>query len=152
MRSAGCRGYSDPEVQKFIESSFTPARFHVKDGGDAFARFGAQWTPTILIASTAGKEHHRIEGFLPKEDFMAQLRLGLAHLARETGDFAAAEKRYREVSDSATPELAAEAIYWAGVSKYKASNDAAALAETARQLREHYPGSTWMKKASVWET
>lgn len=139
-------------MQKLIESSFTPARFHVKDGNDAFSRFGAEWTPTILVASTAGKEHHRIEGFLPKEDFTGQLRLGLAHLAREGGDFANAETRYRELADSTQPELAAEAIYWAGVSKYKATGDGAVLAGTARQIRARYPDSTWMKKASVWET
>jgi thioredoxin-related protein len=138
-------------VQKLIASNFTPARFHVKDEGDAFARFGAEWTPTTLISSTAGKEHHRIEGFLPKEDFMGQLRLGLAHLAREQGEFEKAESGYRELAGSAQPDLAAEAVYWAGVSNYKRTHDAAALTDTARQMRERFPDSTWMKKASVWE-
>lgn len=104
----------------------------------------------MLIATPDGKERHRIEGFLPKEDFLTQLRLGLAHLEREAGDFATAERRYRELDDAA-PDIAAEALYWQGVSKYKRTSDAAALGETARAMRERFPDSVWMKKASVWE-
>ena len=143
--------YSDPEVQALVATSFTPARFHVKEQPDAFPRFGAEWTPTILVSSTTGKEHHRIEGFLPKDDFVGQLRLGLAHLAREEGDFAGAETRYRELADSPQADLAAEALYWAGVSNYKRTRDGTALTETARQMRARFADSTWMKKASVWE-
>ena len=123
----------------------------MKEQPEAFGRFGAEWTPTILVTSTDGKERHRIEGFLPKDDFVAQLRMGLGHAAREAGDFQTAEKRYRELTDG-PPETAAEATYWAGVSKYKGTQDGAALAETARVMRERYPDSTWMKKASVWES
>jgi thioredoxin-related protein len=143
--------YSDPEIQTFIAANFTPARFHVKEQPDAFPRFGAEWTPTILISSSEGKEHHRIEGFLPKDDFMGQLRLGLAHLARERGDFQDAEKRYRELAASAQPDLAAEALYWTGVSNYKRTGDGTVLTETARQMKARFADSTWMKKASVWE-
>ena len=61
--------------------------------------------------------------------------------------------------ESYTPEVAQqfpksdsapEALYWAGVSKYKASHDPAPLGETARALKERYPESSWTKKASVW--
>jgi hypothetical protein len=138
-------------VEKFIESSFTPARFHVKEQPDAFPRFGAEWTPTVLVSSSTGKEHHRIEGFLPKDDFLGQLRLGLAHLAREAADFEVAESRYRELAENAQPDLAAEALYWAGVSNYKRTHDGAVLTETARTMRARFPDSVWMKKASVWE-
>ena len=143
--------YPDPEVEKLINSSFTPARFHVKEQPEAFPRFGAEWTPTIIVSSPDGKERHRIEGFLPKDDVLAQLRLGLAHAARATGDFKAAESRYRELEKDKSPDIAAEALYWAGVSKYKGTNDPAALGETARNMRARFPQSTWMKKASIWE-
>jgi hypothetical protein len=143
--------YTDPEVEKLINTSFTPARFHVKEQPDAFPRFGAEWTPTVIMSTPDGKERHRVEGFLPKEDFLPQLRLGLAHAARESGDFKTAESRYRELTSNQSPDIAAEAIYWAGVSKYKGTNDPSALGETARTMRQRFPESTWMKKASVWE-
>ena len=54
-------------------------------GGD---RFGAQWTPTILIVDREGQERHRIEGFLPADDLLSQLILGSAHAAFGAGDFA----------------------------------------------------------------
>jgi len=47
-------------------------------------------------------------------------------------------------------DAAAEAQYWAGVSRYKASNDGAALKATADAFKKKYSDSTWAKKASIW--
>ena len=109
-----------------------------------------QWTPTVAIRD-GDAERHRFEGFLPAPDFFAQLRLGLAHVARARGDFAEAERRYREIADDPSAgDVAPEALYWAGVSKYKGSGDAGALAETAGDFKTRYAESPWAKKASVW--
>jgi hypothetical protein len=143
--------YPDPKVASFIKDNFVPDRAHVKEQPEVFERFNAQWTPTILILDPSGVERHRFEGFLPVPDFLAQLRLGLAHAARIRGDYAEAERWYRELADdSSAGEVAPEAQYWAGVSKYKASNDPAALAETAERFKQRFQESTWAKKASVW--
>ena len=123
----------------------------MKEQGEAFERFGAQWTPTILILDPSGVERHRIEGFLPAPDFLAQLRLGLAHQARLRGDWARAERLYRELADdSAAGEVAPEALYWAGVSRYKGTGEASALAETGQAFKTRFADSAWAKKASVW--
>ena len=123
----------------------------MKEQPQNFERFGAQWTPTILVAESDGTERHRIEGFLPKEDFVAQLRLGLAHAARARSDFKEAQRRFRELSrDESLGEVAAEAQYWEGVAKYKDTNDPVALQETARAFKTRFTGSPWAKKASVW--
>jgi hypothetical protein len=143
--------YPDPRVATFITENFVPARAHVKEQPEAFERFGAQWTPTILIADRNEKEQHRIEGFLPADDFLAQLKLGLAHAARTRGEFADAERRYRELSNG-DDEVAAESLYWAGVSRYKATNDAAALGETANAFSTRFKDSPWAKKSSVWKS
>jgi hypothetical protein len=47
-------------------------------------------------------------------------------------------------------EAAAEAQYWAGVARYKATGSAEALADTAKSFRQRYSGTSWAKKASVW--
>jgi hypothetical protein len=123
----------------------------VKEQPEVFERFGAQWTPTILVLDPSGVERHRIEGYLPAPDFLAQLRLGLAHEARLRGDWARAESLYRELADDpAAGEVAAEALYWAGVSKYKGTGEASALAETGQAFKTRFADSTWAKKASVW--
>ena len=80
-----------------------PVRVHARAQADEFKRLGkrynAQWTPTILVLDAAGEERHRVEGFLPAADFIAQLALGRAKAAFANGDFAEAERRYREVVD-----------------------------------------------------
>jgi outer membrane protein assembly factor BamD (BamD/ComL family) len=114
-------------------------------------RFGAQWTPTLLVIDPDGNERHRIEGFLPADDLIAQLLLGLGHsaFARERWD--EAEKGFREVVDRfPQSEAAPEALYWAGVTRYKAKGDASALAATGREFTKRYQGTSWAKKASVW--
>ncbi len=134
---------------------FRPVRIHVRDNADAWKRvggeFGVEWTPTVLILDSSGVERHRIEGFLPADDFAAQLTLGLAKSAFSRNDFAEAERLFKQVVDTyPDTETAAEALYWAGVSRYKGTNDPSALRETARAFTERYQNSSWAKKASVW--
>jgi hypothetical protein len=136
-------------VAQFITETFIPARAHVKEQPAVFDRFDAQWTPTILVLDRDGTERHRIEGFLPKDDFLAQVKIGLAHAARSRGDFADAEQRYRELA-AGEGDTAAESLYWAGVSRYKSTNDAAALGDTAKAFKERFTDSAWAKKSSVW--
>lgn len=138
-----------------MEESFVPVRVHVREQADEFRRladrFDAQWTPTILILDSEGGERHRIEGFLPARDFAAQLLLGLGHAAFHRHEWTEAERRLREVVDRyGDTDAAPEALYWAGVARYKGSGDGAALAETARAFSHRYDDTTWAKKASVW--
>ena len=147
--------YPDPRVANLIRENFRPVRIHVREDAEAWKKvgleLGVQWTPTILILSPEGKEQHRIEGFLPADDFLAQLSMGLAKAAFSRNEFADAERRYRDVLDKyPNTESAAEAMYWAGVARYKATNDASALQETARSFGQRYKDTAWAKKASVW--
>jgi hypothetical protein len=147
--------YPDPRVVRFVEEHFVPVRVHVREQADAFKRLGekydAQWTPTLLVLDADGTEHHRVEGFLPVDDLLAQLILGRAQVAFARKDFASAERLFREVVDThGDTDAAAEAQYWAGVSRYKGTGDGAALAETARQFETRYKDTPWAKKASVW--
>ena len=147
--------YPDPRVADLIATAFHPVRVHVREDADAWKRLGlelgVQWTPTVLILDSAGVERHRIEGFLPADDFLAQVSLGLAKAAFSRSDFADAERRYRAIVETyPKTETAAEALYWAGVSKYKATNDPTALQDTARAFGERYQESSWAKKSSVW--
>jgi hypothetical protein len=147
--------WPEERVVKFVNENFIPARVHVKDDADAFKKYGekynAHWTPTILELDPEGEEFWRIEGFLPNDDFLAQLMLGRAQMDFKKGKWAEAEKRFREIYEKLPhADAAPEALYWAGVSHYKASNDSAALKETARAFKTKYADSTWAKKASIW--
>jgi len=147
--------YPDPRVREFITRHFTAVRVHPKQTPEAFRelgdRYNAQWTPTILILDDSGTERHRVEGFLPVEEFVPQLMLGVAKAAFARKDYAGAERAYREIMDRfPDSEPAAEAQYWAGVSKYRATNDPSALKATAEAFANRYQTSTWATKASVW--
>ena len=148
--------YSDSRVIDLVTRHFVPVRVHAVQNRDTFARLGdrfnAQWTPTILIVDAAGNERHRIEGFLPADDFLSQLALGLAKAAFARKDYASAERLYREVIDRyAKTDAAPEAQYWAGVSRYRATNDPSALKDTAKAFADRYNESTWATKASIWK-
>ena len=117
----------------------------------AAERFQLQWTPTIVFLDPGGREVHRIEGFLPNDDFLAQLHIGLGQLAMSAKRFTDAEREFHQVVEELpNTDAAPEAQYWRGVSKYKGSNDPAALKETAEAFRKRYSDSTWAKKASIW--
>jgi len=138
-------------VVKTVSENFLPVKVHIKEQKPIFQRFNAQWTPTLLVLDADGVERHRIEGFLPVDDFLAQLEMGLARLAFQKASYGEAEKRFRSVCEAhAKSGAAPEACYWAGVSAYKASNDPAPLKATAQRLAKAYPDSEWTRKASVW--
>jgi hypothetical protein len=148
--------YPQEHVATFIEKNFIPARLHVREQAEDFQRFGgrygAQWTPTILELDVDGKEQHRVEGLLEADAFVAQLKLGLAKIAFAAKRWQDAERHFRDIVDRhPRTDAAAEALYWAGVSRYKASGEASALAETAAAFSTRYQDSPWATKASVWK-
>ena len=148
--------YPDDQVARFISENFLPARVHVKEDPAEFQRLGAKyeahWTPTILELDSDGNERHRIEGFLEKDDFLSQLKLGLGKAAFKDEKWKDAERWFNEiVKQHPKSEAAAEALYWLGVSRYKASGEGRFLGETAAAFRTQYPDSTWAKKASIWK-
>jgi hypothetical protein len=143
--------YPEPRVDQLVRENLIPVRIQVRENPQAMERFNVQWTPTIVLLGSDGKEQHRIEGFLDTEDFLAQLTLGLAKIAFARQEWDRAAERYGEVLDRfPATEAAPEAQYWRGVTRYKATNDAAALGETARAFKERYADSTWARKASIW--
>ena len=147
--------WPDERVVRFVNENFLPARVHVKEDADAFKKYGEQynahWTPTVLELDPNGEEFYRLEGFLPLDDFLAQLMIGRAHMDFKQEKWTAAEKRFREIVDNfSQTDAAPEALYWAGVSHYRATKDAGALKETAKAFTQRYKESSWAKKASIW--
>jgi len=106
----------------------------------------------VLILDPNGVERFRLEGYLPKDEFRAQLELGLARVAFMNKKWADAESRYAAVVEKYPQSKSApEALYWKGVSHYKATNDHTVLGELPGQFRENYPDSDWALKTIAWE-
>jgi hypothetical protein len=147
--------WPDERIVRFVNEHFLTARVHPQKNPDDFKkygeRYGAQWTPIVLELDADRAEHHRIEGFLPADDFLAQLMLGWARMAFDAGQWTEAEQRYREIVDRLpNTEAAAEALYWAGVAPYKATGNPASLKATGDAFKQRYTNTPWAKKASVW--
>jgi len=125
-----------------------PLSAHIKEHPAYFHRFDALWTPSVVILDPNGVERFRLEGYLPKDEFRAQLELGLARVAFMGKHWSDAEQRYAAVLEKYPQSKSApEALYWKGVSHYKATNDHTVLSELPGQFREQYPDSIGALKA-----
>lgn len=128
-----------------------PLSAHIKEHAVYFHRFDAVWTPSVIVLDPNGKERRRLEGYLPKEEFRAELELGLARVAFMAKDWATAESKYAAIVDRYPNSRAApEALYWKGVSHYKATNDHMVLGELPALFHEKYPNSIWALKTAAW--
>jgi hypothetical protein len=141
--------YGDHETASFINESFVPFTANLHEKAGLFGRFGAAWTPTIIILSPRGAEVYRIEGYLPRDSFRAELEMALARVEFMGKQFQKAERWYDHIV-SQHPSHAAEAMYWRAVSRYSASHDPTPLMEVAKDLQAQQPNSVWATKASVW--
>lgn len=116
-----------------------------------FHRFGAVWTPTVVLLDSESREQSRIEGYLPNEDFVAALKNGLGRIAFVRKKYADAERWYNDVATRFSSSHAApEAMYWQAVAHYKATSDHTALGKVAEELRRAYSNSIWSSKAIPW--
>jgi TolA-binding protein len=98
-----------------------------------------------------GKELRRVEGFLPADELLGQLKLALAHQAVGRKQWDDAASRFASVvGNHPDTEAAPEAQYWEGVARYSGTHEASHLQETARRFQQKYANTAWAKRASVW--
>ena len=128
-----------------------PLSAHIKEHPVYFHRYDALWTPSVIVLDSNGDEQYRLEGYLPKDEFRAQLELSLARITFMNKDWAEAERRFESLLDRYPDSKAApEALYWKGVSHYKATNDHTILGELPGMFRDKYPDSIWALKTLAW--
>jgi outer membrane protein assembly factor BamD (BamD/ComL family) len=109
------------------------------------------WTPAVILLDPEGRERYRIEGYLPKDEFFAKLIAGQARIAFMQKKWTEAERLYNDILQRFPKTSAgAEAIYWAGVSHYKATNDHTGFSKVVSDLNASHPDSQWTKAAQAW--
>ncbi len=134
-----------------MNEHFVPVKIHIKERKQDFGRFKVEWTPTLVLSEADGTERYRFEGYLPPEEFAARIQLGLAKAAFGRGEFEHAHRAFETVvSRFVRTDAVPEAIYWSGVSQYKATGKPEFLKEAGLKLKQKYPQSEWAKKGSVW--
>ncbi|MBI4444540.1 MAG: tetratricopeptide repeat protein [Acidobacteria bacterium] len=143
--------YPRPEVVQFFDEHLIPLR--VKSDAKPLAEpFTVKWTPTLVTLDWRGEEHHRTVGFLPPEELIPSLMLGLGRSHFEQDEWAKAiniwERLLTQYPDSSA---APEATYFSGIARYKESKNVEMLKNVSRVLKGKYPTSPWTKRASVYQ-
>jgi thioredoxin-related protein len=147
--------YSNEKVQKFIMENFIPLKSQCfwDKPTELMQRFEIKWTPTLIVHDPEGKEHHRMVGYLPVDDLIAQLILGKGKIHFETDRLPEAIAQFQMVVDQCLNTGAApEAVYWLGVAGYKQTHDAKFLRQIYDQLTAKYPQSEWARRAEAYST
>lgn len=140
--------YPNEKVASFITEHFIPLKLNILDNPEPAKRYQASWTPTILVRDADGREYHRHVGYLPPDDFLAQLSLARGMTEFERQNFGEAVNRFQEVINQyPTSSAAPQACYYMGVSHYKLG-DREKLMAAWGDLMKNYPDNDWAKKAS----
>ncbi len=145
--------YSDEKVQKFIEEEYIPLKSQCfwKERTELMKRFDIAWTPTFLIQDAIGKVHRKLVGYIPVDDFLAQMKFGKGSVFFEKERHEDAVKWFQKVIDEhAKSGVAPEAVFFRGVAEYKKTHEAAALRRAYDALSERYPQSEWARRAEPY--
>jgi len=147
--------YSQHAVRDFLVENCIPVRSQCDftHFTAMMKRYQVKWTPTFVILDPDGREHHRMVGFLPPEDFMAQVQLGKAKLYYDQDRLDKAASEFQIVIERFPKTAAAEeAVFLLGVAGYKRSHQAGELRKAWEKLSRDYPQSEWTRKAKVYST
>lgn len=145
--------YSDEKVQIYLQAEFIPLKNQCfwENRTDLMKQFNNSWTPTLIVHDPTGREHHRVVGFVPSEDFLAHLKLGKGKIffdrfrfAEAIGEFAAL------IEQHPTAEVIPEAIFFLGVAKYWKSHDPKGLRRAYDTLTARFPLSEWARRAGPY--
>lgn len=143
------RTYPDAAVVAYITQYFLPVRLNQNQYNSLFQERGIVWTPTISTLSAEGQERDRWVGFLPPEEFLPRLKLAHAIATWSLGEFGQAAMLLDAlVAQHRRARVAAEALYWLGVCRFKVSRTFEALREPWGQLTGEFQDSEWAVKAS----
>jgi len=142
--------YPNAKVIDFFSQYLAPVRVLISST-PLPQQFKVKWTPTFVILDSEGEEHHRSVGFLPPEELIPSIMLGMAKTQFDHEQFSEALPHLdRLITEYPKSDVAPEAIYYRGVSRYKATNDASALKQAHETLQANYKDSEWAKRASVY--
>jgi hypothetical protein len=145
--------YPNAQVADFVSERFIAIKFNVKephpDFKEALGRGKVLWAPLLVFLDGRGTELRRYVGFLPPDEFLAELRLVLglsemthAHFEEALGWLDGAAELFPAAS------AAPEALFWAAAAGYRLKG----LAEVVRRwddLRARYPETTWARRVDV---
>ena len=147
--------YSDEKVQTFIEEEYVPLKSQCfwKERTELMKRFDIAWTPTFLFQDSGGRVHRKLVGYMPVDDFLAQLKFGKGIVFFEKERHEEAMNWFRKViKEHPGAGVTPEGVFFFGVAEYKKTHEAGALRRLYDELTEKYPQSEWARRAHAYST
>lgn len=147
--------YPSPQVDELLGERFVCHVVNTKaptpEGRDLLRRFRLQWEPGLLFFDGRGNELRRVVGYRSPSRFVAELRLALAKRELLYREFKSALEHLDEARAAAPrAETAPEALFWAGIVRYRiAGGDKGVLEQAWSELERDYPDSRWWDAADV---
>ena len=142
--------YPNSEVIRFVNGHFVPLQVAF-DAQPLATEYTIKWTPALLTLGPDGREHHRTVGFLNPEELIASLLLGMGKYHFDYDRLPEALAAFATViADYPGTDSVPEAIYLAGVSRFKKEHNRAFLKEVYERLAKDYPGNMWTRRASPY--
>ena len=135
--------YPNEQLSRVMEEHVAPVRLNIMKERDLAKRFDARWTPTFVFLDAGERVHHRFIGFHPPREMAAQVQLARGHAAFAAGDVDGALAGFEAVD---APEFAPEAMYWAGVCRFKKTKDTQPIYDACRSIVKEYPNHFWATK------
>lgn len=143
--------YPNPEVSRFLSTHVVPVKL-LYNAQPLAEKFRVVWTPTLVILDSDGTELYREEGFLPPERLIPALMLGMGKVKIHARKFKDAITYLSElVTKYPKSEEAPEALYFAGVARFRETKDLQTMHDVYEVLSKKYPRSSWTIKASPYK-
>jgi len=134
-------------VAEEVAGQVVPARVNVLTERDLTKRMRVPWTPTFVFVDGEGLEHHRFIGYLPPDEFAAQIHLAGARAAFNRGAWEESARRYAHIAEKfPQTDAAPESVYWIGVCDFKRTKNVERIYEQCRETARRYPTHIWGKK------
>ena len=163
LYAPGCKGcekldkttYLDREVADVLNERFVPVLLNARRESEALRMLNRGqsyvFSPVLIVCAPDGRELRRTTGYLSPQAMLLELHIALAVGEMDRARWVEAHRildeaiaRYRHARN------VPEAMWWRGVSIYRASgNDLAVLRDAWDPLIAGYRGSIWAEKADI---
>lgn len=147
--------YRDLRVCALLNQAFVPLLYNARQPDRNFESLNGKsiyaFSPVLIIKSPDGTELHRVTGYLPPDDMLIYLNLGLALDALYRRSWPDAYELLDQAAATyPNAKNIPEALWWRGVAAYrKSGGDLGALADAWSVLRNDFPLSVWADRADI---
>lgn len=142
--------YSNEYVINFLNTEVIPIQV-LFDTQPLATKYNLQWTPTIIVMDSQGKEYNRTIGFISPEEFIPAILLGIGKALFESGKFDEAITTFDRIIEKYRKcKVTPEAIYYRGVCQYKNTHEPKHLKNAYELLKSNFPESDWTLRAEPY--